>query len=452
MWNPDEGSFDHLTGLKLRESIAVGIGHSLGGSAYLGKFILPSSQTLVTLTISIPHVWGDLHGFPLRLPRLSKLRVKAPSIGCLVHILENITAQILKNLILQSSTEEGVEAVHAMQSMPVRALDFSSVKYVAIEMPANRLVLLFERLVVPNAEGLSMTISNFRIEDTFKFSPPAAGKLHFEKLRSLHVDWKPNRYGPADADCVATFFDFFDFSHASEHVSISLSASPLSIKLDFPQLKKYSVVSLQDLSHISAPALQHLYLPLMDLRIKRSWKDYISNERVPLDKITILQLGILSFRKHIPGLDVRLFSPFTGVTTLFVSHYRYFASHRNEEYNWPKCWQQPLSKSWLRRRRTGRLFPKLVTLQVALPEAEGQDSVLSEIILEIEMFLQSRKKQGYPIRTLLLNFTPPTLRDSVARLAEEVEEFRIVEHRREEDLKWLTNARIWPLIAHMYTY
>jgi len=283
--------------------------------------------------------------------------------------------------------------------------------------------------------------------------PSIPSRFQFNKLRALHMEWKTTVHGEAHKAYLARFFNFFDFSYASEHASVSLKTPslPMNSRLEFTSLKKFSVLSVQDLSHVSVPSLQHLYIPFADLHNERHWEQFCGDtlDHVPLNRITTLQLGMMVYLQHIPSLDVRVFSPFTEVTTLLITHFSHFMSaSTNVEYSWPSCWMAGSTGGWLSGLIPGWsaiVFPKLDTLQVALPEEGIQESVLESIILEVEAFLRARRKQGKPVRRLLLNFIPRKFANLIDEIAEEVEEFRIVEYRHEDELNWIFTTKVWPL-------
>jgi hypothetical protein len=440
-WNPLQASFRSLFGLELIQHHEMPFGST---STALVQSISPSSQTLVYLSINLSDRinFGETEGITLQLPQLSKLHLVTSSVGMIVRILEIIIVPVLRDLNLRTAAAiatSGPATYPRIDQMPVRELDFSSVQNMVIEMPANCPHHVFGRVKVYNLEVLTLHICNLVEQDFFHNESIPKERITFSKLRTLHMTWQTYTHGEFDLMCVEWFFGIFDFSRTREHASICLNSPYAISRLDFPYLQRYSVISRQFPSHISAPALTHLCLPSASLCGKDTWKIVRSNLQIPFHKITALELGMMPTNiRSTRDVNTEIFKSFTKVTTLLITHVGSFISTDVEkEYGWPTCWTSSKRRLF---KNGSVVFPKLDTLQVTIPETRVHNPTIEKIIEEIGLFLKARRKQGHPIRTLLLNYIPPAWFGKITKLAQEVKEFRLINYSHEDGLQWLIAA------------
>lgn len=440
-WKVEESHFHNLTRLGLKQQ------NNLPWSRWeLCTSLNTCSFSLVALSLQLSiefenEVFSEETDPVIHLPRLSQLYISTTFISSLIRIMEILDIPALANLVVETigNSDDIRTFTTDIERISFRAFKLgSSLQYLAAHVHSVWFPYFLARLSMPMIEELNLVAYGNGDLKLHHRQILGSEKVRLEKLHRLCLTW----VGSND-QWFAWLLENFDLS-ATSIMNITFGNHLREIKrLVLPNLEGCNVSSLIDLDYILAPALRHLAIPLSDLHKTNPWPKILEAEQIPIDRITYLQLKLNTSLTHYTRyLEAKLFRPFREVTSLTITHLPILS----REYRWPVCWKKRTGAGkGLLKKKPEILFPKLVALQVDIPEVstmrlgssfstatkKEQHMMLKKMLSEIQSFILSRRRLGYPIRSLRLNYIPESLGEKITRLTREVDKFEVGEHFHE---------------------
>jgi len=411
-WKGDASPFEVCSSLKfVRGKRAASPATASTTWPLLRSHICRPAQHLTSLKIDVisnTHQAIDKGAREIELPSLLKLSVSATLSDQIIAWLNMFRPPKLEELRLITFVEPsmGPEGFHNQAIL-------RNVKKLLFAMPIECLPLLLNGAPVETVNDLCFVVGSH-----CSLQPGTYPTIEFPSLQKLMIECSGAFKSTERANIPQVFFDLFDFSSASESVQLSLRFEE-SQHLAFPQVRRLRVDDLDELLHLTVPALRYLTIPVSEtVEAVRRREDLaaIPEWNVPLHAIETLHLSGCNFPdlETAPGEGILYIAP--NIINLVMSDLPSIIT--KEWYTLPVDWQGV---------EVGKRPSKL---SLVFPVRKQGDSATYThaarmIATAAKQLAQERRHLGRPLCTLAFYNTPNFLDPEMMFLGE-VENLEIV--------------------------